>query len=165
VKAPVRFWYPAQMKNARLALKWLAEIFAKKQISWQVTGGLAAKIYGAKRPLADIDIEIHKKDFKKILHTVKKFIVFGPKKYKDDNWDIFLMTLKYKGQLFDISACDDASIFNHKLQKWSLEKSTLTKKRLKFWGLTLPVVSKKKLSIYKSKLGRPVDLIDLEQMK
>ena len=51
------------MRNAKTAFLWIIRILKKHRVPYQVTGGLAAKIYGAKRKLNDIDIDISKKDF------------------------------------------------------------------------------------------------------
>ena len=46
----------------RTSLKKVAQIFIENKIQFQISGGLAAIIYGAERSLYDIDVEVYKKD-------------------------------------------------------------------------------------------------------
>jgi RimJ/RimL family protein N-acetyltransferase len=85
------------------ALLWIIPILRKHHIPFQIAGGLAMQAYGSKRALRDIDIDIPETDFKTIRQDVAPFITFGPDNFKDKNWDLFLMTLNYKGQEIDIS--------------------------------------------------------------
>lgn len=49
----------------RKILKKIVATLDKSNIPYEVTGGVAALFYGARRPLYDIDIDIHKTDFPK----------------------------------------------------------------------------------------------------
>jgi hypothetical protein len=99
----------------------------KNKIPFEITGGFASRIYGSKRPLADIDIDISDKNISKIQKLTKKYIIYGPRRYKDKNFDLLLMTLKYKGQKIDISGKDYERIYNKKKKKWIKEKIDLSK--------------------------------------
>lgn len=47
------------MKNQiHAALDWLIPILTHSRAPFQITGGLAAHLYGATRPINDIDIDI-----------------------------------------------------------------------------------------------------------
>jgi len=48
--------------NQREVLKKVVQIFIENKIQFQISGGLAAIIYGAERSLYDIDVEVYKKD-------------------------------------------------------------------------------------------------------
>lgn len=61
-------------QKVKVALLWLKELLESKQISYQIVGGLAAKIHGGSREVADIDIYIHKSDVHKILVDVSQYI-------------------------------------------------------------------------------------------
>jgi len=137
-------------------------ILRKNKIPFQISGGLAARIYGSTRELADIDIDIPEERFEEILPAVKKFIIFGPAKYKDKNWDLYLMTLKYKSQEIDLCGYKRAKIFDTKRKKWISYPTDLSHVNCKrIFGLTVSVVPKKNLIEYKSKLLRRVDKTDL----
>ena len=45
------------MKDTAGALFWIVKILKKHKIPFHISGGFAAKLYGVKRDLADIDID------------------------------------------------------------------------------------------------------------
>src|SRR5688572_2596281 len=106
------------MKNTKKALIWIIDILKKYQIPFQITGGLAAMAYGATRPLEDIDIDIPDDQFDRIISDVQPYITYGPSRFKNDKWDLMLMTLNYEGQEIDLSGADSVSVFDEKTKKW-----------------------------------------------
>ena len=48
------------------ALKWITPVLEQHNISYRVTGGVAARIHGATRPLWDIDIDMSDADLDKL---------------------------------------------------------------------------------------------------
>ena len=153
------------MKNTEKALKWITNILQKHNIPFRISGGFAARIYGSKRELADIDIGMDKNYFPEILPEIKKYIISGPEIYKDDEWDLFVATLNYKGQDIDLYPIDVLKFFNKKQQKWEDLKHTFSDITFKeIYGIKIPIISRKNLIEYKSKLEREVDLIDVKEM-
>lgn len=150
------------MKNTKAAFLWIVGILRKNKIPYQITGGFAAKIYGSKRPLADIDIDIPENSFDKILPEVKNYITFGPKQYRAQGFDVLLMTLKYKGQLIDLSGARKCVIFNKTKNRWEKTPANLNKFRVKkVFAKKVKVILKNELVAYKSKLQRRVDKTDI----
>jgi hypothetical protein len=155
-----------RIRHTKEALKWIAGILRERKVRFEITGGLAAELYGSRRPLADIDIDISEKDFGKIIPTVKKHIVFGPKIYKDKNWWLLLLTLNYKGQLIDLCGIEHTKIFDHTKKKWVPLRNNLFKHAFKkFAGLRVPVTTRRELLNYKKKLWRRVDKIDVKELE
>ena len=153
-------------KNTKKALTWITEILKKHQISFQITGGLAAIAYGATRELDDIDIDIPDGKFDLIIEDVKSFITYGPARFKSDKWDLLLMTLNYHGQEIDLSGANSTYIFNDNNQEWIKLSDDLTKISMQnIYGLVLPVISYVDLVNYKKILARNVDIIDINQME
>lgn len=141
------------MEKAKEAFIWVISILEKHEIPFEITGGLAAKVYGSEQPLNDIDIDILEKDFPGILSDVKRYIVYGPAHFVDERWDCFLMTLNYKGQEIDISAGDTIKICDVRTGKWKPMPANFSKSvKKEVFGITVPVINKKDLVEYKSML-------------
>jgi hypothetical protein len=153
------------MKDIKPALIWVVEILKKYHIPFQITGGLAARIYGAVRELDDIDIEIPNEQFDKIKKEVQEFIIFGPAQYKSDRWFLLLMTLNYQNQVIDISGADDTRILNEKNKEWQKLHVDFAKVEMRtIFDIKVPVIPRDELIAYKKILSRDVDIIDIAQM-
>ena len=153
------------MKQTKSALKWIVGILERHKVPFQVTGGLAAEMYGSRRELADIDLEIPENDFLPILKDVKRHIIFGPKRLKDKNWDIFLMTLEYGDQKIDLAGAYSELIRGEKRKRWVLQNTHFDEGPVKkIYGIRVHVARKKDLVAYKKELGRPVDKIDVKEI-
>jgi len=153
------------MRGTKAAFYWIISILKKYEIPFQISGGLAAKIYGVRRELVDIDIDVPEEQFKEILPKVKNYIIFGPRRYKDADWDLWLMTLCYKGQNIDIAGAHQTKIFNKNTKQWIRIKTNFSTAEIKeIFGMKVPVISKKDLIKYKKKLRREVDLTDLRKL-
>jgi len=154
------------MHNAKKALIWITTILKNHGIAFQITGGLAARVYGSTRELVDIDIDIPENDFDKIKDEVTPFIVFGPDYFKSEHWDLFLMTLNYHGQEIDLSGAYQTKIYDHKNKRWVTLTTDFSKvNSMNIDGLKLPVIERRELIAYKKILSRPVDLLDLEYLE
>lgn len=134
----------------------------KNRISFQITGGLAARAYGSKRPLADIDFDVLEKDIPKIAKLVQDHIVFEPKHFRNKNWDLELMTLEYRGQLIDIAGAKKTKVYDHRTKRWVGIPTDIRRAKIKpLFGMRVPVVGKEELIAYKTLLGRRVDKEDI----
>lgn len=153
------------MKETEKAFLWVTDILDQKGIRYRISGGLAARAYGVDRELADIDIEVADKDTPFIIDNIKPYIIFGPARYKDENWDLNLVTLRYLGQEIDI-ASDNAKIFNKKTKLWEKCSSELSDFDIRpVFGKKVPVEPMESLILYKTNLARDVDLEDVRQLK
>lgn len=149
--------------NAKKAFRWIINILKKHKIPFQITGGLAAHVYGSNRQLNDIDIEIPENRFNDILSDVKKYINFGPSQYVDERWNVFLLTLNYKDQKIDISSAFKVKICDARTKKWRNMPSNFKKRKYKLiFGENVPVVTKDDLIAYKNILKRKEDKQDIK---
>ena len=139
------------MNNTKEALIWITNILQRYSIPFQIAGGLAVRAYGSTRELMDIDIDISENDFEKIINEVKPFIIFGPAQFKDDKWDLFLLTLNYMGQEIDLSGAYTTKIYNNNTHVWEKITTNLAKVNyINIEGLILPVIPRAELILYKS---------------
>jgi len=148
------------VKNTKKAFVWIINILRKHKVPFCISGGLAAKIYGSKRPLADIDIEVADDGFVKILPEIKKYLTYGPERCRDKTYNLLLTTLKYSGQEIDLCGANSSLLFDKKNKKWIKERIPLTKAvRKKVYGLIVPIIPLYYLIYYKKIIGDNRDKI------
>lgn len=153
------------MRNTRAALYFIVEILQREQIPFEVDGGFAAYLYGTGRPLADIDINVSKEHFHRIVPFVREYLTFGPARYEDKQWRLTLMSFKYAGQQVDISALGEIEYFDSLSKSWKQFPEDMEGQRIiRYEDLDLPVINEVKLMIYKEQLHRGVDLKDIAGM-
>lgn len=154
------------MRNTKEAFFWILDLLKSSEISFQISGGLAAKIYGSNRPLADIDIDVSDKDLVKLSRIINsEHIIFGPRRYKDSEFDLLLMTLRYQDQEIDICGIDSQRLFDKKKKIWTEESIDLFKAVPKeVFGRRIPVIPLNDLLDYKKRIRRDVDLIDVTNL-
>lgn len=146
------------------ALKLITQKLGGNNIPYQVTGGLASIAYGVKRPLYDIDIEVHKEDIPNIRELFKEFIVEDYYHLQDEEFDIWLLTLLINGTEVDISQIEEC-YYKGKDGKKIRTNADLSKAEfMTIDGIEVPVEDKKELIAYKKILSREVDLVDIKQI-
>lgn len=154
-----------KIRDTESAFKWIINIIQKHKIPFQIKGGLASNLYGAKRELADIDISISEDRFDELLSDVKDFIKYGPEQYLDEEWDIKLMTLKYKYQNIDIAGAFEKKNFDKVNSKWIATPSNFENSvYMDVYGLNVSIIAKEDLIAYKKLILRDVDIFDIEAL-
>lgn len=152
-------------KNTKEAFLLIERVFKKHNIRPIYDGGFAAKLYGAYRPLADIDVNLPGWTLSVLAKEFSRYIIFGPKRYKDKNWDLQLLSIRYKGQVVDLCDKESLRIYDSKHKKWipMIPKNHRSSK-VKIFGKTSEVVTEKDLIKYKKLLHRHVDVEDDKEM-
>lgn len=146
-------------------LRWIVNVLTEKQVPYQLVGGVAAHLYGAKRHLVDIDFYIDGAGFAAIMPLIQQHHVFGPVHHRDAAWDLVYMQLLYGHWQIELAAAETARFYDRVGQVWTdadidFDAGEMCDLR----GVTIAVMPKKKLVDYKRRLGREVDLMDIEQM-
>ncbi len=153
-------------QHSKAALVWIMQILNELDIPYQIAGGLAAKAYGASRSLNDIDIDIPEDKFEILKEKVSEFIIFGPSHFKDEYWDLLLMTLNYQGQEIDLSGAHEVKVFNKSTGKWHNFATDFSRTvPMEIFGLNIPVIRREELVAYKKILAREVDISDINEIE
>ncbi|HMB90189.1 MAG TPA: hypothetical protein VKP65_05035 [Rhodothermales bacterium] len=157
---------PPRHAQIQKALRWIAGILEEMEVPFQVVGGLAAQVYGATRPLVDIDLYIPNDCFDEVRLRVKECVTFGPEHVKNPTWDITFMALDYEGERIELGGAEGTKIFDRHMQRWTQEEIDFTKaERRTIYGVEVPVMPRARLIDYKRKLSRRVDLDDIREME
>lgn len=148
-------------------LAFLAHVFDSNNIPFQATGGLAAIAYGATRPLYDIDVDIYKKDVRKVRALLQQYIVEdwnNELEGDDDCFDLWMMTLEIDGVPIDICQLEESRV--RKVGgEWIAQPETMNVEMRIIEGIELPVQNKQHLIEYKLVIARDTDLKDVDQIK
>ncbi len=135
----------------------------ENNIPFVVSGGLAARVYGSPRTLHDIDIEIPDAFLEELAGKLRAYVVYGPKRYKDEGFDLMLMTMNHREQLIDLSGADSCRIFDKAKEQWvALPVALPGAPTHEIFGMKVPVIRKEDLIAYKNALSRNVDIEDIK---
>lgn len=137
----------------------------ENKIPYEITGGLAALFYGAKRPLFDIDIDIHKKDFPQVRELFRDYVVEEPHQTLESKYfDIYVMALNIDGVDVDFSAAEDSYFWDKSGQRHRLDSNLDDYQEFDFNGMKIKVCDKNGLIAYKKIIARDTDLEDIRQI-
>lgn len=154
------------MKKTENAFHWIIDLMEENQIEYRISGGFAARIYGSKRELADIDIDIAESDIDKLHPLIKDKLIFGPEEYKDESWDLYLATIDFEGQIIDLAGATRAKIFDLNTSQWvKFQVDFDDVVFFNVFGKKVPVIKINDLINYKDMLKRDVDISDIKELK
>ena len=149
------------------ALRWVTGLLKDLGIAYQVVGGLAARCYGAKRLLVDIDLYVpDQASLERIASAAAARLVRPPAPHRDEHWDLTFLALDWGGWKIEIAAAATAKIWNQDSGRWAPAAVQFEEGRIvEICDVELRVMPKDQLMRYKSGLGREVDQLDLEAMQ
>ncbi len=75
------------MDKAKRAFRWIVGILNEEAIPFVFGGGIAARSYGATRPLFDIDLDVPEGRLPDLLPKVQKYVESGPQRFQDETFD------------------------------------------------------------------------------
>lgn len=155
------------MKQSSMAdaLRWITAAFGKAGVAHQLVGGLAARAYGATRPLNDIDFYVSGGKLASVASRVQRRITFGPERYRGERWDLVYMEARYDGWLIEVADAASTSFFDVHMQKWIRAEVDFTAAVWKtIEGIPVPVMPRVALIEYKRRLARAVDQQDIREL-
>jgi hypothetical protein len=152
-------------QNVSEALRWIIDAFARLDAQYQVVGGLAARAYGATRPLIDLDFYVRSVDLPRVLASVADACVWGPEHFKDENWDVTFAKLEKHGVQIELAQAEGARYYSRDAARWMDQDVAFDDSQLRsVLGTEICVMPKNQLVAYKRALNRPVDRLDLQEM-
>jgi hypothetical protein len=147
------------------ALRWIIALLDRLGVPYQAVGGLAARAYGADRPLADLDFYVPTDRLPDVAAAAASRVVRPPSHHRDESWDVTFMKLKYHGCDIELGGADEARYFDRREGGWrSACIDFATSVDVVIMGVTTPTMPYEQLVDYKRALDRPVDREDLAAM-
>ena len=147
------------------ALRWISDVFACAGAQYQVVGGLAARAFGATRPLVDLDFYVRAEDLTRVLASVGDSCIWGPEHFKDEKWDLTFAKLERYGVQIELAEAEGAQYYSSGDCKWLDQNVAFhASERCVVLGVEIAVMSKEQLVAYKRALDRPVDRLDLHEI-
>ena len=154
------------MNKTELAFRWIYGLLADRQIPYVVSGGFAVRLLGGSRPLYDMDLDIPEDRFEELLPSVLPYLVSGPERFRDERFDILLLTLEYHGQLMDLTGAESIRLFDVREQVWRDEPTDVEAYTIRqAYGLPVRLQRPDLLIRYKNMIARPTDLEDVRTLE
>lgn len=155
------------------ALNKIIPLLEKYNFQWLITGGFASHVYGVKRPITDIDIDIYTSkdsdDFKNLIKDLSPFITQPLENFIDQNYNNYNFEMEIEGQIVDICSSKEMNIYDKKTERYeNFYSGTFPKPEIVGWnGLKLPLLPKDLVIKNKEMLvqQRESDLKDIEELK
>lgn len=149
---------------SKKALSWIDSKIRTSSSPYQICGGLAARAYGADRPLNDIDLFVPKENYESIHNQTKSYLSKPSSRYIDESegWDVEYFQLVYDSVKIEIGNSENVKIFDSAKKIWlHLDIDYEASELIPVFGLLVPVMPKLSLLWYKNKLARDVDVVDV----
>lgn len=149
----------------RLALRWIIALLRELDVPHQAVGGLAARAYGATRPLADFDFYVPARTLPDLARAAGSYVVRPPSHHRDAWWDLVFMKIEYAGREIELAGAEDTRFFDGAAGEWRDARVDFAASLAKeVCGVAVPVMPLAQLIAYKRALGREVDHQDVVEM-
>ena len=136
-------------KAALEALRFVIPLLESIHVRWVITGGFACYVYGVKRKLTDIDIDIAiSKDDPRFIDFMKSLepnVTQPLKHFVSDAYDNYNLEATISGQIIDVCTMPDLKIFDKIAGSYKpfYENGFPETEVVDFHGISLPLLSKK----------------------
>lgn len=153
-------------QKIQATLDWIISLLSHYHVTYQIVGGLAAKAYGATRPLVDIDIYAPLEQVQPALAEMQPYIKREPLPHKSASWDLIYMALEYQNIWIEIG---DTTVtprfYNRRDQRWEDQVIDFARSNVvQLYGVEVHIMPKDELINYKAMLEREVDYQDLQEI-
>ncbi len=159
--------------KAAQALQYIIPILEQQHLKWVISGGFACYLYGVKRPIGDIDIDVEadKDDeaFQQLVAAVKEYTAFPFQLWIDGNYDNWVMNVEIDGQVLSICSTENLKLFNAAAGQYEVfyQDGIPQPEMITFMGMSLPVSPKPWVIKMKEALAHKeaIDQTDIAEMK
>ncbi len=134
--------------KALAALNLVIPLLTKRKFRWCITGGFACYVYGVKRKLSDIDIDIDttkdSTEFQDFLAELAPCITQSLEHFVDQNYDNYNFEITIGGQVVDICPMVEMEVFTKISGSYAPFYGGVFPdiEMVDFFGLKLPLLSK-----------------------
>jgi hypothetical protein len=149
---------PAQ----RRALERLVRTLESAAIAFQVTGGLAAIAYDARRPLYDIDVDVSARDLPRLRELFRACLTHDIHRLDGRHFELTMLTLEIDGVPVDVSQAEDTYVKTADGRRVPVATELARAERRQVGGLEMPVCALDELVAYKRLVDRPTDRQDVD---
>ena len=152
--------------RASEALAWLVELFRDRGVRYAAAGGLAARAWGARRPLVDLDIYVRGEDLERLEADLAPYVVQPLARLLNDHWDLSLIRLQYAGVPVELSVCEGAKYREASTGEWHTACPQLDDcPERQVFGVPVSVLDLEHLVEYKRRVDRAVDRADVASLE
>ncbi len=148
------------------ALAWLCELLRERGVRFAAIGGLAARAWGARRPLVDLDFLVAGEDLARVEPELTPFVVRPLSPHRDDRREFSVLRLEYGGVPIELAVAEGARYREASTGEWHLPEIALARcPRRKVLGVPLPVLAREDLLRWKRHLDRAIDRADVAALE
>lgn len=153
-------------ERAADALAWLCDLLRERGVRFAAVGGLAARAWGASRPLVDLDFLVAGEDLDRVEPDLAPFVVRPLSPHRDDRREFSCLRLEYGGVPIELAIAEGARYREASTGEWHLEEIALARcPRRQVLGMPLPVLAREDLLRLKRRLDRAIDRADVAALE
>lgn len=152
---------PAQ----REALATLLDALRDIGLPFQATGGLAGNLHGSEWPLHDLDFDVADAALPALADRFRARIVRGPAPYRDAEFALELLTLRFGTVEADVAAASSIRLIDPAGGEHPAPADLAAAVPRAFDGRTIPTMPLEPLIAYKRAIGRHADVADLVRLR
>ena len=152
---------PAQ----RVALATVLDALRDIGLPFQATGGLAGNLHGSEWPLHDLDFDVADAALPALAERFRAHVVRGPSPYRDAEFALELLTLRFGTVEADIAAASSIRLIDPTGVEQLAPTDLAAAVPRTFDGQRIPTMPLEALIAYKQAIGRHADVADLVRLR
>jgi hypothetical protein len=148
--------------RAAEVLAWLSDLFRDRGVEYAAAGGLAARAWGATRPLVDLDFFVHADDLDRLEADLEPYVARPLTALTDDHWDLTFLRLEYSGIPLELCVAEGARYREAATGEWHDACPSFSGcPEREVLGVKVRIMDRDDLLEYKRRVDRAVDRADV----